>query len=122
MISDMHYRNYIIYKLAQWARRIGYDFGEATDSRVLMMRDAISRLGGKVKFSLTIDGNTGEWVAESVDLEGIITGGKNFSPKEVSETIKDAIFTYFDIPPYLCNATLLRSEGEPITVEQKVYA
>ena len=65
---------------------------------------------------------SGEWVAESVDLEGIITGGKHFFPKEVNETIKDALFTHFDIPPHLCNDSLLRSEGEPIVVEQKVYA
>lgn len=118
----MHYRNYIIYKLAQLARKAGYDFAEVTDSRVLLMKDTIAKLGGQVKFSLTIDGKTGEWAAESVGLEGMITGGKHFSPKEVNETIKDALFTYFDIPPHLCNDNLLRSEGEPITVEQRVYA
>ena len=118
----MRYKNYIIYKLAQLARKAGYDFQEASDSRVLAMKDAIAKLGGQVKFSLTIDGKTGEWAAESVGLEGIITGGKHFSPQEVNETIKDALFTHFDIPPHLCEDSLLRSEGEPIIVEQKVYA
>lgn len=118
----MRYRNYVIYQLAHLARKAGYDFQEASDSRVLAMQDAIAKLGGGVKFSITTDGKTGEWAAESVGLEGIITGGKHFSPQEVNATIKDALFTYFDIPPHLCNDTLLRSEGEPITVEQKVYA
>ena len=121
-ILGMRYKNYIIYKLAHLARKAGYNFQEASDSRVFAMQSTIAKLGGGVKVSITVDGKTGEWVAESVDLEGIITGGKHFFPKEVNETIKDALFTHFDIPPHLCNDSLLRSEGEPIVVEQKVYA
>ena len=117
----MRYKNYIIYRLAQLARKAGYDFREESDSRVLAMRNTIAKLGGGVKFSITVDGKTGEWAADSVDLENIITGGKHFSRQEVNETIKDALFTYFDIPPHLCSDSLLRSEGEPLTVEQKVY-
>jgi hypothetical protein len=36
--------------------------------------------------------------------------------------MRDAIFTYFRIPPHLCSDALLRSSDEPVTVSQKVYA
>ena len=66
---------------------------------------AIGRVGG-INFKIEKSAS-GEWVAESTNVDGIITGGKNY-PHDVNANIKDAIFTYFEIPPELCNDSVLR--------------
>lgn len=118
----MRYLNYAIYLSSNVLRKLGVDFHEQHDARVMNMRKRIAELGGKIEFDIEVDSETGEWSAESVNLEGIITGGKNYNPKSVNETLKDAIFTYFDIPPHLCNEALLRHGNEPVMARQKVYA
>lgn len=118
----MNYFNYIIYLLANILRKLGINFHEQNDARVSKMRKQIAGLGGKIEFDIEVDSETGEWSAESANLEGIITGGRNYNPKAVNETLKDAIFTYFDIPPYLCNEALLRHGNEPVIARQELYA
>jgi len=118
----MSYFNYAIYLSANVLRKLGIDFHEQNDARVANMRKRIADFGGKIEFDIEVDSETGHWSAESINLEGIITGGRNYNPRSVNETLKDAIFTYFDIPPYLCNEALLRHGTEPLIAQQKVYA
>lgn len=106
-----------VYKLAQLLRRIGYDFQEEKDPRVQAMRKAIRDLGS-IQFKIEVFPN-GSWTAESTNLDGIITGGTN--KDNINETLKDAVFTYFEIPPRLCNDSLMRSSDEPMRLEQRVY-
>lgn len=109
--------NRYIYNLSNLARKIGYNFNEANDVRVIKMKKEIDRIG-KIEFK--IDQNPdGSWTAESTNFDGIITGGTN--TQVMSLTIKDAVFTYFEIPPHLCVDTLLRGNNEPVTVRQSVY-
>lgn len=84
-------------------RQWGYDFNENADVRVVAMKKEIQRLGGRIEFIIE-QYPDGSWTAESKNIDGVITGGTN--TKEVTPTIRDAVFTYFGIPPHLCNDAL----------------
>ena len=114
----MIYMNKIIYALANFLRKMGYDFDENNKQEVLKMKNEILKIGGKVEFNIE-QYPDGSWVAESVNIEGIITGGT--SKKDIPKQIRDAVFTFFEVPPYLCNNEILRSSNEPVTVKQQVY-
>lgn len=107
-----------IYSLANLIRKAGLDLKEGSDKRVLEMQKEISKIG-KLEFKIE-QYPDGTWVAESTNIDGIITGGK--TTKNMSATIKDAVFTYFEIPPYLCADSLLKGDNEPVTLTQRVYA
>lgn len=106
-----------IYSFSQLLRKLGVDFRETTHPKVREMRAQIVQLGA-IKFKIEFYPD-GSWSAESVNIDGIITGSSNV--KEMNSFIRDAIFTYFEIPPYLCNDRLLKTDNEPATVTQKVY-
>lgn len=108
----------IIYHISNIARKAGHKFNEGTDKRVIAMKKEIDRIG-KIEFNIE-QYPDGSWTAESTNFDGIITGGTN--TKNMSASIKDAIFTYFEIPPHLCSDTLLRGDNEPVSVKQNVYA
>lgn len=110
--------NKYIYNLSNLARKMGYNFDEQNDERVVKMKREIDRIG-KIEFKIEQHPD-GSWTAESINFDGIITGG--ISTQNISSTIKDAVFTYFEIPPQLCVDTLLRGDNEPVTVRQNVYA
>jgi hypothetical protein len=110
--------NKYIYNLSNLARKIGYNFNEQNDERVVKMKREIDQIG-KIEFKIE-QYPDGSWTAESTNFDGIITGGTN--RQNISSSIKDAIFTYFEIPPYLCVDTLLRGNNEPVTVTQSMYA
>ena len=107
-----------IYRLAQALRRLGFNFHEDQDPRVQAMRKAIRDLGS-IKFNIEVF-KDGSWAAESINMDGIITGGTN--KDHINETLKDAVFTYFEIPPHLCNDGLVKGSDEPLRLEQRVYA
>ena len=110
--------NRYIYNLSNLARKMGYNFDEQNDERVVKMKKEIDKIG---RIELKIEQHPdGSWTAESTNFDGIITGG--VSTQNMSLTIKDAVFTYFEIPPHLCVDTLLRGDNEPVTVRQNVYA
>jgi predicted RNase H-like HicB family nuclease len=111
--------NKIIYNLSSLAKKIGIDFKEDINVKVLAMKSEIAKLNNRIEFKIEYYPD-GSWTAESTNVDGIITGGKN--NKDVSDTIKDAIFTYFEIPPYLCKDSLLQADNEPVTITQRVYA
>ncbi len=114
----MRLANKTIYTLAQLLRRVGLGFHENSDHRVIEMKKEIQRVGGKIEFKIE-QYPDGSWAAESINVDGIITGSKDV--KEISSMIRDAIFTYYSIPPHLCNDALLRADNEPVTVRQRVY-
>ncbi|MFA6447703.1 MAG: hypothetical protein WCW31_05670 [Patescibacteria group bacterium] len=114
----MRLLNKTISLAANAMRRCGYDFNEQADCRVQDMKKEIRQLGGSIEFKIE-QYPDGSWAAESTNVDGIITGGE--STKKISFTIKDAIFTYFGIPPQLCTDNLLRADNEPVTVKQQVY-
>ena len=114
----MRLLNKTIYLVTKQLRRWGYNFNEDADRRVLAMKKEIQHLGGRIEFKIE-QYPDGSWVAESINLDGVITGGKN--SKDVTSTIRDAVFTYFGIPPHLCNEATLRADNEPIILKQHVY-
>jgi hypothetical protein len=110
--------NRYMYNLSNLARKIGYNFNETSDERVIKMKKEIDRIGS-VEFIIE-QYPDGSWTAESTNFDGIITGGTD--TQNISSSIKDAIFTYFEIPSYLCVESLLRGNNEPVTTKQNVYA
>ena len=114
----MRFLNKTIYLAAQQLRQWGYNFNEDNDARILAMKKEIQRLGGRIEFKIE-QYPDGSWAAESVNLDGVITGGG--STKKITPTIRDAVFTYFGIPPHLCNDAVLRADNEPVILKQHVY-
>lgn len=111
-------RNKLVYQLAQLARKAGVDFHERNDSRVQAMRAEIGKLGG-IQFDIEVD-KDGNWAAESTNVDGIITGGAHL--QDAAAELKDAIFTYFAIPPHLCDDALIKADGEPVQLKKRIYA
>lgn len=110
--------NQFIYFIAQALRRFGVDFAEDRDPRVLAMRQRIQELGS-IQFHIEISPD-GSWVAESTNIDGILSGGSN--TRSMSASLRDAIFTYFEIPPHLCNDTLIKtSHDKPMQLEKHAY-
>jgi predicted RNase H-like HicB family nuclease len=107
-----------MYHLANGLRKIGVDFHESNDVRVQTMQKTIKKLGS-IEFKIELHAD-GSWVAESVNIDGILTGGTK--RKDMNEMIRDAIFTYFEIPPHLCNEKLMHTSEESVMLEQRVYA
>jgi predicted RNase H-like HicB family nuclease len=112
-------QNQLVYFGAQTLRKLGHNFNEEADRRVANMRHAIDALDNHAIQFRVEHYPDGGWSAESTNIDGIMTGSKD--PREAPELIKDAIFTYFEIPPQLCHDTLLRSDNEPATVKQTVH-
>lgn len=110
--------NKFIYDFANILRKLGIDFQELSNSKVNQMKREIAKYGNKIEFKIEQHPD-GSWTAESTNIDGIITGGKD--TKNISHVIKDAIFTYYEIPPHLCLDSLLKSDNEPVEVTQRVY-
>ncbi len=108
----------IIYNLSNLARKLGIDFKEGNNAKILAMKNEIAKIN-KIEFKIE-QYPDGSWVAESTNIDGIITGGEN--TKDIPMLIKDAVFTYFEIPSHLCVDSLLKSDNEPVTLTQRVYA
>ncbi|MEK7622123.1 MAG: hypothetical protein AAB415_03000 [Patescibacteria group bacterium] len=107
-----------VFNSSQILRQLGLSFDERSNPSVIRMQEEIHRLGGGVKFKIEHHPD-GSWSAESINVDGIITGSDDV--RETNSMIKDAIFTYYEIPSYLCDDGLLKSDNEPVTVTQAVY-
>lgn len=93
------------FRLAKVLRKIGFNFDAQKNEAVKNMKKTISKLdGGKIIFQVTID-KDGNWAAEALNLNGLITGG--YITDNFNDMITDAIFTYFNIPPEYCDDSLL---------------
>ena len=97
---------------------MGVGLNEKDDKRVIEMKKDIDKLG-KIEFKIE-QYPDGSWTAESTNIDGIITGGKD--TRDITSSLKDATFTYFEIPPHLCVDSLLKSDNEPTVIKQHVYA
>ncbi len=112
------FTNTIIFRLSQILRGLGFNFNESNNPNVQELQREMKSIG-TIKFNIEFYPD-GSWAAESVNIDGIITGGKDV--KNVNATIKDAIFTFFRIPPHLVNDNLLKTENEPTVVSGRVFA
>ena len=108
----------LAFKFASLAKLAGMNFDYSNNPAVLDMQSQITALDGGVQFAISHYAD-GSWSAKSINIDGIITGGKN--QVDVEETIKDAIFTYFNIEPQYCNDLLLRGIGERKTLKNEIY-
>ena len=105
-----------IFNTSEVLKKLGININDGKHPAVLEMQRSMIQAGGiTFKFEFYPDGS---WAAESTNFDGIITGGKN--SKEINFTLKDAIFTYFGVPPQNCNDKLLIAANEPVFVEQRV--
>lgn len=108
------------YKLARAMKKIGVDFDPLKNDAVRNMKEVIESLpNASIQFTVSREAN-GDWVAESVNLSGILTGGN--SKDDIQEMIKDAIFTYFEVPAKYCDDSLIRAAGEPVIIKQEMFA
>ena len=74
----------------------------------MKMKKEISVLGGGIEFKIE-QYPDGSWTAESVNVDGIITGGGNI--RNSAELLRDAIFTYYRVPPQFCNDASLHADN-----------
>lgn len=114
-----HPRNQIVFHLSRALRNAGYKFRIESDPHVIEMRETLESMGKNdltFKIDYYPDGN---WSAECIEIDGIMTGGND--AKTATHMIKDAIFTYFEIPPHLCHDLPLRADNEPVKVSQVVH-
>lgn len=107
-----------LFNVSQLMRQMGFDFKEMRNPAFFDMQKKLHELGG-INFKIEYHPD-GTWSAESINIDGIITGGNDI--KESGKIIKDAIFTYFEVPPYLVNFESISMDNEPVTMSQKVYA
>lgn len=119
-MQEQHFmKTSLSFKFANFARRYGVKFDTMQNPSVVKMREEIELLGKNgIEFSINTYGD-GSWSAKSVNVDGIITGGINQA--EFVEMIKDAIFTYYDIPPQYCEDQLLKGAGEKKTVKNEIF-
>lgn len=110
--------NKIIFNINQVLKIFGIGFNQTDYPQLILMKDKIKELNG-INFKIEFYPN-GSWTAESVNIDGILTGSDNV--KKLNYLIKDAIFTYFEIPPQFCDNSFLKADNEPVTVTQKIYA
>lgn len=108
----------LTFKFVTMAKKMGFKTNPLSCGSVREMRDAIDSLGeGGIKFEIGMYPD-GSWSAKSVNVDSIITGGYDHS--EMTDMIKDAIFTYYDIPPQYCEDGLLKGSGEKKTVKNEI--
>lgn len=112
-------QNQSIYAISNAMRKAGWNFNEASNPRVQEMQSTINELENKSVDFYIEQQPDGTWVAQSTNIDGIMTGGKD--PREIPEMLKDAVFTYFEVPPQFCNDALLHSDNEPAKIQQRVH-
>ena len=106
-----------IFRISQFLKNIGLDL-KKNNSSVIEFAKKIKELGG-INFDIEVYPD-GSWAVESTNVDGIITGGKDI--KEMNEKVKDAIFTYFELSPHLCDDELLIGPDEPLKFKERVLA
>lgn len=106
----------IRYKLTKVIKGMGFSFKQSNSTAVADMMKELNELKS-IDFRIETFPN-GDWVAESTNLTGIITGGSKGD--DISEMIKDAIFTYYGVPAEYCESKILRAAGEPRKLTQEV--
>jgi len=109
----------LVYKVSDLMRKHGYDFHEEMRPEVIEMQKEFASLDNHgINFKI-MHYPDGSWVAKSTNVDGLLTGSRKQG--EINEVIKDAIFTYYGIPPQYCKDGLLRNTGEPVKAQQTVH-
>ena len=108
----------LAYKFSKFMREQGRRLNPLENEAVIHMRSEIDQLDEGIQFTVSTY-EDGSWMAKSTNVEGILSGGRDAS--EIPEVIKDAIFTYYDIPPKYCNDDLLRGTGEKKVVKREAF-
>lgn len=109
----------VVYRAAQFLSSIGFTFDSSRNEQVLAMKKALRKLdNSRINFYIE-QYPDGSWSAESTNVDGIATGGTD--PRLTQEMLKDAVFTYYEIPAHLCDSVQLRTDNDPVTVQQKVH-
>lgn len=109
----------LAFKVATLARKYGLKVNDLKNPSVASMKDAIESLGPEgIQFAIS-GYEDGSWMAKSVNVDGILTGGDDMA--ECTELIKDAIFTYYEVPPQFCNDALLHKSGDKKTVHNEAF-
>jgi len=96
-----------------------FGFNPRSDFRIKNMIIEIRKHGGLI---FSIKKYDEGWIAECSTIKGIIAGNSNPNPKqeEIDTYVKGAIFSAFNIPPYLCDGKLIRSPSERTEVRELV--
>lgn len=109
----------VVYKATKVLRSMGFAFDSSNNEAVKEFKKALRSLdSSRIEFYIE-QYPDGSWTAESTNVDGIATGGVD--PRTINEMIKDAVMTYYDIPAQYCDSVNLRSDNEPVTVQQKVH-
>ena len=110
----------IRYKIVKTLKKIGTNFDPMKNDAVRNMKEVIDSLpSASIQFTISRETN-GDWIAESINLSGILTGGS--AKDNIEEMIRDAIFTYFEIPAKYCDDSLIRAASEPTVIKQELFA
>lgn len=112
-------QNNAIVMISNALRKAGWSPNEASNMHVREMQSTIDGLEDKSVTFYIEQQPDGGWIAQSTNIDGIMSGGNN--PQDIPDMLKDAIFTYFEVPPQYCNDSLLRSDNEPAKVQQRVH-
>lgn len=83
-------------------------------NRFINLLNETNSHGGSLNFKIIK--NSDGWVAQGIEVPGILTGGKEINPKivTINSSIKSAIFAAFNIDPSLTNRNLLRLKPNKI--------
>lgn len=112
-------QNQAIYMISNAVRKRGWHINDTKNPQVQDMQSTIASLEDKAIHFYIEQSPDGTWVAQSTNIDGIMSGGKD--PKEIPELLRDAVFTYFEVPPIHCNDALLKSDNEPAKLQQRVH-
>ena len=104
------------------AKLFHFPLDPKSDRRVRVMKDEIDKVGGRLNF--VVHRHEDGWTAECKEIKGIVTGDTEPNPtdQEINDLIRDAIFTAFCIPPYLCQDELIKNVREHAREEVLAFA
>ena len=102
------YNRYCMDILISAIRRFFFAKGHGN---LMRLKDDLEKNNG---FTFTITSSNEGWLAECEEIPGIVTGSDSPKPtmKEVTDLVKDAIFSAYAIPRFLCDNRILQSEHE----------
>lgn len=109
----------VIYEATKMLRLLGFSFDDSKNKAVQDFKRELRGLNNsRIEFYIE-QYPDGSWTAESTNVDGISTGGTD--PREISDFLKDAVLTYYEVPAVYYDTVKIRSDNEPVTVQQKVH-
>lgn len=108
-----------IYQATKVLCLLGFSFDDSKSEAVQTLKRELRGLhNSRIEFYIE-QYPDGTWTAESTNVDGIATGGTD--PREISDSLKDAVLTYYEVPAMYYDTVKIRSDNEPVTVQQKVH-